>query len=173
MKYLPVYVLSAALALFIFLFAAQQEETARAEVRKERATTELFSLITMNQVEQENSSLKNRITELELAARQVAEIPAQFTVVSAGKDLMPFESKAELQEWLEENYIVDALPGQCVDTALELCGLAWWDGYQMSTELQGDGEPEGHMICSTIIGDVIYFIDPAHTAIWVGGKKKG
>jgi len=173
MKYLPVYVLSIALALFIFLFAAQQEETASAEAAKEQAATELlFSLIDMNQVERENASLKNQMAELE--SRQIAEVPAQFIVVSApGKGLRPFGSKAELQEWLKENYIKDAPSDRCVDTALELCSLAWQGGYQMSTEVLGDGELEGHMICSTIIGSVIYFIEPGHTAIWVGGTKKG
>jgi len=173
MRYIPVYVLSAALALFIYLFAAQGDKasawTAKANAELQKANVELVYLLAeREQLQQQNSSLKEQIARLE--SRQVAEVPAKFTVVT-GKDLRQFMSKDELQEWLRENYIRDAPPNQCVDTALELCQLAWHDGYQMSTEIQGDGKPKGHMICSTMIGNIIYFLDPADTAVWVGGKS--
>lgn len=84
-------------------------------------------------------------------------------------ELVPFKSLSELKAWVADNYIKDAVPCRCVDTALELCKRAWRDGYQMSTEIVGDGKSKGHMICSTIIGDKIYFIEPGHTAVWLAG----
>ena len=104
----------------------------------------------------------------------IQEVPVYITkteYISGPVELKPFESKTALKKWLSDNYIKDAIPGRCVDTALELCSRAWRDGYQMSTEVRGDGEPKGHMICSTVIGREIYFFEPAHTAVWLAGVK--
>ncbi len=95
----------------------------------------------------------------------------QPQVERTGLELEPFSSLSELKGWVASNYIKDAIPGRCVDTALELCKRAWRDGYQMSTELWGDGKREGHMLCSTVIGDKIYFIEPSTGAVWLAGVK--
>jgi len=104
----------------------------------------------------------------------IKEVPVYITrteYIPGPVELQPFKSKDGLRKWLSDNYIRNALPGRCVDTALELCSRAWRDGYQMSTEVRGDGEPEGHMICSTVIGDEIYFLEPSTTAVWLAGVK--
>lgn len=104
--------------------------------------------------------------------QQVPVYVKQIEYVEVPVELKPFESWHELRVWLANNYIRDAIPDMCVDTALELCQKAWQDGYQMSTELWGDGKREGHMICSTVIGDNIYFMEPSSTFSWLAGVKK-
>ena len=62
----------------------------------------------------------------------VQEVPVYITkteYISGPVELRPFKSKAELKKWLSDNYIKNAIPGRCVDTALALCSLAWRDGY--------------------------------------------
>ena len=105
----------------------------------------------------------------------IQEVPVyvkQTEYVAVPAELKSFQSWHELQVWLANNYVQDAAPDRCVDTALELCQRAWQDGYQMSTELWGDGKREGHMICSTIIGDDIYFMEPSSNFSWLAGVKK-
>ena len=105
----------------------------------------------------------------------IQEVPVyvrQTEYAEVPKELKPFESWHELQVWLANNYVKDAIPDRCVDTALELCQRAWEDGYQMSTELWGDGNRKGHMICSTVIGDNIYFMEASSTFSWLAGAKK-
>ena len=63
---------------------------------------------------------------------EYVEVPAQ---------LKPFQSWRELQVWLANNFVRDAILGRCVDTALELCQRAWRDGYQMSPSF-GETENE-------------------------------
>ena len=104
----------------------------------------------------------------------VQEVPVyvrETEYVEVPAEINSFQSWRELQVWLANNYIKDAVPGRCVNTALELCQRAWGDGYQMSTELWGDGKREGHMICSTVIGDDIYFMEPTSTFSWLAGVK--
>lgn len=86
--------------------------------------------------------------------------------------LREFESWHELSVWQANNFIRDAEVGECVDTALELQRRALEDGYLMSTEMWGDGLREGHMICSAVIGDKIYFLEPSGTISWLAGIKK-
>lgn len=104
----------------------------------------------------------------------IQKVPVYVTrteYIEVTRELKPFESWHELQVWLANNYVKDAIADRCVDTALELCQRAWRDGYQMSTELWGDENREGHMINSTVIGDNIYFIEPSSTFSWLGGVK--
>lgn len=92
-------------------------------------------------------------------------------IVEVYSSLKPFKTEREFHIWVANNYIKDAILGKCVDTALRFCQLAWNDGFQMSTELQGDGNVEGHMICSTVIDDKIWFCEPSNGFCWLGGKK--
>jgi len=101
----------------------------------------------------------------------VERIVTRTEYIEVTRELKPFDSWRELQAWLDNNYVEDAIADRCVDTSLELCQRAWRDGYQMSTELWGDGNGEGHMINSTVIGDNIYFIEPGSNFSWLGGWK--
>ena len=116
---------------------------------------------------------KERIVyEPQFIFEEVPVYEKQIEYVEVSVQLKPFRSWKELGVWLANNYVKDAVPDRCVDTALELNRRAWQDGYQMSTELWGDGKREGHMINSTVIGDEIYFIEPSSAMSWLGGVKK-
>ena len=112
------------------------------------------------------------VTVAEPAIQEVPVYVTQTEYIEVTRELKPFKSWHELQVWLANNYVRDATADRCVDTALELCQRAWRDGYQMSTELWGDGNGEGHMINSTVIGDNIYFIEPSSNSSWLGGVKE-
>ena len=91
-------------------------------------------------------------------------------IVEVPRELKPFESWAELSKWQAQNYIKDCASNSCVDCALEMQRRALKDGYLMSTEVVGQ-QGNLHMICSTVIGNQIIFVDPQGTLSWVGGVK--
>lgn len=92
-------------------------------------------------------------------------------VVEVPVKLKPFESLQQLAEWAARNKVEPMGEFRCVDEALELQRRAFNDGYILSTEIVGDGDPEGHMVCSTVIGDKIYFIEPTNGFVWLAGVK--
>jgi len=59
-----------------------------------------------------------------------------------------------------------------VDYALDLQRIALLDGYQMSTQVEFNKKnTKAHMICSTVIGEKIIFIEPQAGETWLGGIK--
>jgi len=112
--------------------------------------------------------IKYRIDKVEVPPEIIYE--EIETIVYEPVELRPFESWKELSQWQSQNYIEDVKFNGCVDAALELQLKALNDGYLMSTEITGT-IPNLHMICSTVIGDQIIFVDPQGNMSWVGGVK--
>ena len=89
-------------------------------------------------------------------------------------EFRPFASKQELIEWLNANKVEDMGVQACAAEALELQKRAFRDGYQMSIQVLSDGrtipqDEESGAVNSTIIGKVIYFIDPVEGYVWAAG----
>ena len=111
---------------------------------------------------------------VEVPVEKIVEVEKTIEVeriVEVFAPLKPFESRHELMTWQANNYIKDVEEGRCVVAALELARKAWTDGYEMSTETLGDGQPRGHEVCSTWIGDNKYFLEPSNTLSWLGAVK--
>jgi len=107
------------------------------------------------------------------------------------KSLQPFKSLEDLQAFLLEDntdsliiLVADssgkvALSGFCEDRAFQLQDQAAVLGNKLETEILtrseytkhygntgGLGINDGHMICKAIIGNTVYFIDPATDEVW-------
>ena len=100
------------------------------------------------------------------------EVEVVWVVREVPIELRQFDSWHELRVWQANNYIKDAKPDECVDSARELYYKAIVDGFEMSYETWGDGLREGHEICATWIGDEKYFLEPTNTISWLAGIKK-
>ena len=111
--------------------------------------------------------IKYRIDKVKVPVTVYEEIE---TVVYEPVELRPLESWQELSVWHGRSYIKDVKKNGCVDASLEFQMKALKDGYLMSTEITGV-IPNLHMICSTVIGDQIIFVDPQGTMSWLGGEK--
>jgi len=94
-----------------------------------------------------------------------------------------FASFQELKDWLEQDrtdailvfFVSPELPKRhpesiCGDFAYHLQRNALADGYLMSTEIVLK-EGAWHMINSTPIGNIIYFIEPQTDEVWHGAYR--
>lgn len=140
-----------------------------------------FSPREITVVETKYLSLPPVIKEVPVRVVQTVEIPIEVpqivwhnsTVeVEVNKPLRPFASKQDFAIWMVCNRLPDAKRGQCVDTALTLIAQAERDGFQLFMEVINDGEPEGHAVVSTVVGNEIYFGEPTNGYIWLAGTKK-
>jgi len=102
------------------------------------------------------------------------EVPVEVIREVPSFELNEFESENQLKEWYKNQFphrrvICD---WTCVDYALDLQKRALLDGYQMSTQVESNKKKtKAHMICSTVIGEKIIFIEPQTGETWVGGIK--
>ncbi len=83
--------------------------------------------------------------------------------------LREFQNQEALGMWQAQNIIERVGGRNCLDYALELQRRAIQDGYQMSIEVIPNSGGMGHVICSTVIGRKIIFLEPQKTTMnWVG-----
>lgn len=108
-------------------------------------------------------------------------------IVEVPQKLRQFEGLNELEEWLEQNpidhtkLIYDHGLGDCDDYALELIKSANKDGYEMwfqvlhhpyrqpYTNKLLTKKSADHAICSVIIGNELYYIEPQTDEAWLAG----
>ena len=110
-------------------------------------------------------------------------------IVEVAVELRNFESTEELENWLSENHIDEAVmlyaSGKrfdCDDYARRLIKDARADGFQLWLQVllpdyrrPDTGErvtesDEAHALCSAIIGDRLYFIEPQTDDYWFVAK---
>lgn len=89
---------------------------------------------------------------------QTIEIPVivkepQIIYQEIPQELRNFESENDLRIWILGHPI--EVDGDCDDRAFEMIRLARLDGYDIHLQISGN-----HALCSTIIGNNIYFIEP-------------
>ena len=114
----------------------------------------------------------DRVEVIEIEKK--VEIPLEVIRETLSLELNQFESEEQLAEWYKSQ-----LPNRrvicgwtCVDYALDLQRIALLDGYQMSTQVEFNKKnTKAHMICSTVIGEKIIFIEPQTGETWLGGIK--
>ena len=102
------------------------------------------------------------------------EVPVEVIRETPSFEINQFESEEQLAEWCQSQF-----PNRrviygwtCVDYALDLQRMALLDGYQMSTQVEFNKKNnKAHMICSTVIGEKIMFIEPQTGETWLGGIK--
>ena len=106
-------------------------------------------------------------------------------IVEVPMGLRNFENTEELEKWLEDNYVDHAVmlymgvkKFDCDDYALRLIKDAKADGFQLwfqvlppSYKRPDTGERitksnEAHALCSAIIGNELYFIEPQTDEYW-------
>ncbi len=106
-------------------------------------------------------------------------------VIEVLTELRDFESTDELERWLAENHIDEAVmlyasgkEFDCDDYARRLIKDARADGYQLwfqvllpnyrhpDTRERITKHDQAHAICSAIIGDKIFFIEPQTDVYW-------
>ena len=122
--------------------------------------------------------------EAERIVEKVVEVPVEVEVEVPIK-LREFESTEELESWLEENHIDEAVmlyasgkKFDCDDYARRLIKDAGTDGFQLWLQVllpdyrhPDTGEritkrDEAHALCSAIIGNKLYFIEPQTDEYW-------
>jgi hypothetical protein len=86
-------------------------------------------------------------------------------IVKAYGNLRQFQSVEEFQEWFDS--IIFWSAGDCDDWAIGFRDMARECGYDVETELTGKHTPEDHMLCKTIIGNKIIFIEPQNLTWWL------
>ncbi len=110
-------------------------------------------------------------------------------VVEVPVELRNFESTEELEEWLEDNHIDYAImlymggkKFDCDDYALRLIKDAKADGFQLwfqvlppnykrpDTRERITKSDEAHALCSAIIGNGLYFIEPQTDEYWFAAE---
>ena len=115
---------------------------------------------------------------------ETVELPVEIPI-----KLRNFENTEELESWLEDNYIdhadmgyISGKPFDCDDYALRLIKDARRDGYEMYLQVlmpryrRPDNNKlvthskEAHAVCSVIIGDNLYFIEPQTDEYWLAAK---
>lgn len=121
---------------------------------------------------------------------EYVEVPVEVPVeveVEVPQKLRRFDSVEELEDWLEQNpvdhtkFIYDHGLGDCDDYALELVEDAKLDGFEMwfqvlhhpyrqpITDKLLTKKSADHAVCSVIISDEVYYIEPQTDEIWLAG----
>ena len=142
-------------------------------------------VIVEEKIEYVEKPIKELIVQVE---ERIVEVPVEVPVEVSQK-LRDFESTEELEAWLEENYIDQAVmlyasgkKFDCDDYALRLIKDADKDGYRMFLQviyhpyrkpLTGEvasRKGANHAVCSVIIGNNVYFIEPQTDEYWLAAE---
>jgi len=149
--------------------ASYYTELAEANHQLESANTKLSDLeYEVSTLEDRFKEGKDNIADLEARNKELLELNYDLRQKNQSRE---FKDVAELREYVV-NYkhsFTGALPlsGQnnaCVMLATAMVKDARKNGYLMSTEIVNGG---WHMICSTMIGREIWFIEPATKEFWL------
>jgi len=128
-----------------------------------------------------------RVIEVEKPVLQIVERTVTVekeveVIVEVPREISEFPSLEVLEKWLAEDDLdsrvvlradstgLVVFTGSCDYTALELQRRALNDGFLMSTEILEQGK-KLHMICSAVIGNSIYFVEPSDDKVWLGAYR--
>lgn len=118
---------------------------------------------------------------VEVSVEKIVEVPVEV-IVKVSREIDEFPSLEVLEQWLADDDLDTRIVlragadgkihfnGACDYTAMELQRRALADGYLMSTEIIEKGK-KLHMICSAVIGNDIYFIEPGTDEVWLGAYR--
>ena len=110
---------------------------------------------------------------------EIQEVPRIIEVEKVVfKPLKNFATPTELYQWLKKDTVSNIFGSNlydCDDYCTQLVENAFKDGYRMDFQVLPAGTKssylgvltEPHMVCSAIIGNSIYFIEPQTDYIWV------
>lgn len=123
-----------------------------------------------------------------MSCNSAREIHTQVTPVPVYEEVKPpllqdFTSLGELEQWLRSDNISKE-HSYCGPRALALIRKAELDGYRLHLDVityweynskYGDSWPylypgDAHAVCSAVIGDEIYYIEPLTTTVWYHGR---
>lgn len=131
------------------------------------------------------------VVEHQFIDRPIVEYETQIVTeyvevpVEVPRKLRWFDSVGELEDWLEQNpvdhtkFIYDHGLGDCDDYALELIEDAKLDGFEMWFQVLHHPyrqpitgkllttKSADHAVCSVIISDEVYYIEPQTDEIWL------
>ncbi len=103
-----------------------------------------------------------------LDTTKITEIRTEVKTEYLWKEPRQFKDVKELENYLSLTYAIMPLEGQnCVDCSRKFMLNALADGFLVSTEIIDNYKGLGcHMLCSTIIEDSIYYIEPQDKTFW-------
>jgi hypothetical protein len=131
--------------------------------------------IANGQVMLTNHQIKEANTSIGQLKQKLSESENSITYWRQRVQPREFESLDELRAWLAKDDTDNTLyifgsgclgTYDCDDYAVALVYNAFFDGYSISLQVEGD-----HMLNSTIIGNNIYFIEPQNDKVWLWGYR--